>query len=263
MPVPREPIVHRPRRREKELEIPAVNGVLRFRVHAPSPLEALGVLGDVTTILGPRLMEILGGQVKLAAKSSCPICGNDDPEVIGGDRWLCPPEGAALTEEQHEKHAAAGPAVWERKWLLDEHGQVRRLTVATAFQDARMMARMIQAVIDRLRSMALARAEVQALVCGLLVGACEFQPPGLANWYPIRDAEQLNAQVAECEDGAAALLQLAAAAMECWVFPMVRGAFGGTPRATTETATAGASSPSAPTSPGRARGLPRTAKPRA
>lgn len=259
MPAPREPQVRAPRRREKVLEIQAWTGTLRFRVHAPPPLEALGVLSQVTTILGPQLVRVIGGQVRLAAKASCPVCGHDDPEAVNGDRWLCPPERGQLTEEQAAKHEAQGPAVWDREWLRDDAGQVRRLTMALALSDPAWMGRLAQAVIDRMAAMALGKAETRALVCDLLVDALEFQQPGGSTWLPIRDAEQLNAQVAECEDGAAALLRLAAAALETWVFPMVRGAFSGTPRDTTETETAGASTASAPTSPGRARGLPRTA----
>lgn len=252
--------VHRPHRREREIEIPAWNGVLRFRVHAPRPRAAMRVLGRVSTILGPFLVKVLGGRVRLPAAAKCSVCGNTDPDPINGERWLCPPEKPGrLTEEQLAAHVNAGPRVWPREWLLDERGQVQRLTVALALKDARWMGMVAQAVHDRLAAMALDGDEMDDLVCGLLVGACEFQQPGVAAWYPIRDAEQLDAQLEQCTDGAAALLRLSAAALETWVFPMLRGALTGTPRASTETETAGDSSPSAPTSPATGRALPRSA----
>ncbi len=236
MHTPRDPVVHIPRRREREVEIAAWNGVLRFRVHEPSPRAALRVMGRVVTVLGPFLVQLLGGQVRLPSKTTCPTCGHQDPEPINGDRWLC----------SHPGREAEGlpPAIWAREWLVDERGQPLRLTVTLALQDPRWMGMVAQAVHSRLAAMSLDGDQVDDLVCGLLVGALEFQQPGVADWYPIRDPEQLDAQVAQCQDGAAALLRLAGAALETWVFPMVRGALTGTPRDMTANATAGASSPS-------------------
>jgi hypothetical protein len=109
------------------------------------------------------------------------------------------------------------------------------------------MGMVAQAVHDRLAMVALDSEAMDDLVCGLLVGACEVQAGGVDAWIPIRDPEQLDAQLEQCDDGAngaAALLRLAAAALETWVFPMLRGALTGTPRATTGSETAGGSSSS-------------------
>jgi hypothetical protein len=152
---------------------------------------------------------------------------------------------------------------------LDERGRPQHLTIALALQDAQWMGLVAQAIHDRLSAMALGGDQIDDLVCGLLVDACEVQPPGM-DWWPIRDPEQLDTQLDQCmgedgcSDGASVLLRLASEALRTWVFPMLRGALTGTPRDTTGTATDGGSSPSprTPTDahlPPTGRALPRSA----
>lgn len=237
--VPQPPVVQRPRRRQLELELPAWNGTLRWRVFEPSPLRAMRVLGQVAKILGPLLVQVLAGRVKLPRVAACPVCGAGDPEQINGERWLC--------QRKDELGALTCRHVWPLEWHRDERGTPLVLTWGLAMGSDVWRQRIAGAIHRQLEALDQDGDQVEALVCDLLLGACEFQPPGMPDWYPIRERDQLELQAAECQDGPGALRALASAAMECWVLPMLGGGRTATPPDTTASATAGGSSPSRPT----------------
>lgn len=247
-----DPQVRSPTVREQTIEIQAHNGVLRWRVHEPRPLRALRVVGQVSKVLGPLLVQILTGRIRLPKVSRCPH-GHEDPERINGDRWLC----RAMNE-----HGDPCGEVWPVEWLVDDRGVPLVLTWGLAMSSEDWRAKIGTAIVERLEALDGDGDMVEDLVVGLLVGACEVQYPGVQQWIPITTAQQLEDNVATCRSGAAVLLQLAYTALATWALPMLAGAGedpmpAATSPATKASETAGVLSPTAPATPRSARVPPR------
>jgi len=241
--------------REQVVEIQAHNGVLRFLVHEPRPLRALRVVGQVGKILGPMLVQILTGRVRLPARATCPN-GHEDPERINGDRWLCRAEN---------EHGDPCGEVWPVEWLQDERGVPLVLTWGLAMSSEDWRQKIGTAIVERLEALDGDGDMVEELVVGLLVGACSVQYQGIQQWTPILTPQQLEDNVSQCRQGASALLRLAYAALVTWALPMLAGdqedpTPADTSPDTKASETAGASNPSAPRTPPSARVPPRNTR---
>lgn len=251
---PQEPQL--PRRRQRSVEIAAWNGALVWTVFEPSPMRACRILARVARILGPVLVQVLAGRVRLPKAASCPVCKAANPERINGDRWLC-----SATDDTGQRSCRH---VWPLEWMADERGVPVVLSWGMAMGSEVWRHKVADAIERQLEGLDQDGDQVVTLICDLLVGACEVASPGMPP-FPIRDAEQLDAQAAQCRQGPKALMTLARTALECWVLPMLGDEPTATSPDTTASATAGDTSPTPRTGtdgrlPAIGRALPRTAR---
>lgn len=254
--IPSDPVVRSPTVRSAELELEAWNGTLVFRVEEPPPFRALRVVGHLGKLLGPVLVQVLSGVVRLPKPAKCEACGKSEAEQIPGDRWRCTAKDA---------HGEQCGNVWPIEWHLDAKGQPMVLTWGIAMSSPSWRRKVVEAIEDRLASVKASGDMLEELVCELLVGCCSVRYPSVQRWIPIKDKDQLEQNAAQCVNSAAALMMLAIKAMETWALPMLgdvtagrqRSARGTSP-ATKATETAGGSSPT-PQDPAPGRVPPRTA----
>jgi len=188
---------------ERRSKIVTIKG-RRYRVREPAPSDGFLVLATCTTLLGPLITKIFGGQIRLLAPAVCPQCGAENQATAANGRWVC----------DHE--VAPGQrcgTVWDQESMLGPDGEAQIVGLSYVLGHREWRAVLAHEIEQRITALEPRRA--LAFAHAALLGALDFEPAQGAGWVAIRDQASLDARL----PNAMAIVTLLKAALECWILP--------------------------------------------